>query len=98
MRHILAKSIGLFMRYCLFHIFSTLSNGRGSLFGWSICEKIVIASCKDLCDTILVRIHSEVLENCHFHVSTIFLAKAAMGLLELNLKQLHLQLILIECD
>ena len=61
-------------------------------------KKIVIASCKDLCDTILVRTHSEVLENCHFHVFTIFLAKAAKDHLELNLKQLHWQFILIECD
>ena len=54
------------MRYCLFHIFAIFSNGRGSHFGYSICEKIVIASCEDLCDTILVLIHSEVLESV-FH-------------------------------
>ena len=26
------------MRYCLFYIFATFSNGRGSQFGWSIFE------------------------------------------------------------
>ena len=36
------------------HIFAILSDSRGNHFGWSICEKIVIASCKDLCDSILV--------------------------------------------
>ena len=60
------------MRYRLFHIFAIFSNGRGSNFGWSICEKIVIASWEDLCDTMLVWIHSEVLRNCQFHVFTTF--------------------------
>ena len=27
------------MRYCLFYIFTLFSDGRGSHFGWSICEK-----------------------------------------------------------
>ena len=34
--------------------------------------KIVIASCEVFYATIIFRIHSEVLENCHFYVSAIF--------------------------
>ena len=43
-------------------------------FGWSICEKleIVMGSCEDSSDIILVQIHSEVVENCHFHVFAFF--------------------------
>ena len=35
--------------------------------------------CEDTCDPILVRIRSEVLENCHFHVFFLFLVTAADG-------------------
>ena len=59
------------MRYCLFHIFAIFSNGRGSHSGLSICEKIVIAICENLCDIIFVWIHSEVLENWRVHVLSI---------------------------
>ena len=40
--------------------------------GWSIFEKIVITSCKKSFDIILVQIHSEVLDNCQFHVFAMF--------------------------
>ena len=33
-------------------------------------------SCKEFYDTILVQIHSEVLENCHFHVFAILVTAA----------------------
>ena len=35
-------------------------------------EKIVIASCEDLCDSRLVWIHLEILENSHFHAFAMF--------------------------
>ena len=63
--------------------------------------KIVIASCEVVCDTMLVRIQSEVLENCHFHVFLLLVtaADSHLGLpSHINLKGLHLQIILTECD
>ena len=64
-------------------------------------KKNVTASCEDLCDTILACIHSEFLGIVIFMFS-LFLAKAANSHLELpshiNLKQLRLQIILIERD
>ena len=76
------------MRYCLFHIFAIFSNGRGNHFGF--VEKIVIASCEDLCNSRLVWIHLEILEN---FMLLLCLATAADGHLGLsnhiNLKQLH---------
>ena len=45
------------MRYCLFYIFTIFRYGRGSHFGWSVCEKR-----------------------------------------DINLKEVHLQIILIERD
>lgn len=70
--HILAKSIRLFMRYCLFvFCFRYFSNGRGNHFWWSVYIYNIITVCADFCDTILVRIHSEVLENFQFYVFAI---------------------------
>ena len=36
--------------------------------------------CEDSCHTILVRIHSEVPENCHFYVFAILVANGHLGL------------------
>ena len=64
-------------------------------------KKTVIASSEEFGDTVLAQIHSEVLEHCHFHVFAILVTAADSHLRSLghiNLKRLHLQIILIDCD
>ena len=76
---------------------SYISNGRDSRFGWSVCEKIVTASCEDSCDTIF-----QWFLRMFFFTFSLFLATAAHGHLGLpshiHLKPPHLQIILTEYD
>ena len=89
------------MRYFLFHIFAILVTEEAAILDGHFVKKNVLALCEDLCATVLVLIHSEVLENCHFNVFTI-LATTADGHIglpsQINLKQLHLQIVLTERD
>ena len=54
MTNILAKSIGWFMRNCLYHIFAILVTAEAAILDGQFVEKSVITLCEDLCDTILV--------------------------------------------
>ena len=64
-------------------------------------KKIVTASCKDLCETIWPEFIQRFLSIVIF-MFWLFLATAANSHLglpsDINSKQLHLQIILIECD
>ena len=71
----------------------------GSLFEWSICEKL----CAKIFLTVLVKTHTEVLENCHFQVFAILVTttNGHLGLASrINKKGFvyNLQIILIESD
>ena len=64
-------------------------------------RKIEIAFLENCSDTMLYQIHSESLENCHFHIFAILVAEAVghFGLLRcINLKGLHSQIILADFD
>ena len=94
--NIWSKSICYFKRNFCFTYFAIFNEQRAV-----ILDGRLIAFLEDSSDTMFHQIHSESLENGHLYV-LLFLVMAAVGhlglLSHINLKRLHLQIILTEFD